>query len=359
MHRLRAGGRLLYGYARAYLNNTLGFVGPFQRLAISVTGRCNSRCITCNIWRTRPGPGEEMRLEDIERVARSRLYGGADAVVVTGGEPFLRDDIADVLDVLSRSPRAEISVVTNGLLPERVLSTAREVRRRGGRIDKVALSLNGNAGTHDAIRGVRGGYDRLMESAWGLRQLGFRASFIFTVTAENHGQILWARDLSEKMGMDINFYPEVLSPRFENRGDGRALSEAQKREALKSLAEVFSGRRFFYFDDSTLYFTEKAFRGETVGRCHAGFQSAYVDWRGKVFACEALNGGGPSMGDIREKAFDEIWTSPEAGRVREYVRSGACQPCHLACEVVPSLRKEPFKVLSYAIRRRMNGGCNG
>jgi len=356
---LRKGGRLLAGYMQAYVNNKLGIVGPMQRLAISVTGRCNSRCITCNIWRTRPDTAREIGLEEIGMITHSRLYRRTGSVVVTGGEPFLRSDLADIMEMLSSNSGAEISVVTNGLLPGRIFSLVEETRRRGARIDKVALSLNGKPETHDLTRGIKGGYDRLIESARGLKRLGVLASFIYTITVENHEQLQWAYELAEELGMDINFYPETTSYRFDNTGSRRGLLDEQKLEVLRAMKAVFSRRKFYYFDDSTLYFVERMFRGEQVSRCYAGLQSAYIDWRGEVFPCEAISDGRLSMGNIKRKALDEIWTSPEARRTRVHVMKGKCQPCYLACEVLGSLRKEPVKVLKYALKRRIIGGNHG
>jgi len=355
IHHLRRGSKLLTGYMQAYVNNKLGKIGPLQRLAISVTGRCNSRCITCNIWRTRPDPAMEIGLGEIGRITRSRAYLGAGSVVLTGGEPFLRKDLPEIMELLSRSSNAEISVVTNGLVPERISSVVEEIRERGARIDKIALSLNGKPETHDLTRGVKGGYTRLIESARRLKRLNVPASFIYTITVENHDQIEWAYELAGELGMDINFYPETNSCRFDNTGNGRVLQDRQKFEVLKALKRVFAGRKFFYFDDSSLYFVEKMFGGEQVSRCYAGLQSLYIDWRGEVFPCEAINDERLSMGNIKDKGLDEIWISPEARRTRAHVRRGKCQPCYLACEVLGSLRKEPVKVLGYAIKRRISG----
>lgn len=352
---IKRGGSILAGYLRAYIYNRLRIPGPLQRLAVSVTGACNSRCITCGLWHKKPDRKNELTLDDMERLAGSGLVKNVASVVITGGEPFLRDDVADIIEIFKTGTSAQVSVITNGLLPDRIRSTVSEVKRRGLDIDKIALSLNGKPDTHDRTRGVEGGFHKIIDTVKYLRNLNVYTGLIFTIMQENHDEIEWAYGLSRELGVPINFYPEVGSYRFDNLNSARELTREKMDTVIRQLKGIFSRRRYYYFDDSTLYYIEKMRRGEEVCRCYGGDQSAYVAWDGEVYACEGFFDTRYSFGNIKEKPFDEIWRSDKAGEMRNYIKEGKCQPCYLSCEIIPSLRKEIFPVIAYTLKRRFGG----
>ncbi|MEE9214403.1 MAG: radical SAM protein [Thermodesulfobacteriota bacterium] len=349
------GSRLIYGYLQSYLNNRLHILGPLHKLAISVTGRCNSRCITCNIWQNKPETDKEINLKDLKFLTESRLFKSVRSITLTGGEPFLRNDIADIIETLSRNTSADIFIITNGLMPDRILSTVKDVRGRGISIDKITLSLNGKPETHDKTRGIEGNYCKVIDTVKGLKDLGVFTSLIFTITKENCNQIEWVYDLSKELRVDINYYPEVNSYRFENLNGERAFNEKQKDIVLKQLKNIFRKRKYYYFDDSTLYFISRMFQNKQVCQCHSGLQSAFINWDGEVYACEVFNQRRFSFGNIKENMFDEIWNSNKAGEIRKYIKEGKCQPCYLACEIIQSLRKEIFPIITYMCKRRLLG----
>ena len=123
-NRAKRGSRILYGFIQANINNKMGVIGPLHKLAISVTGKCNSRCITCNMWQLKPDKNIEIGLDDIDSLVQSKLYQNASVIIVTGGEPFIRKDIGEFIEILSQNTSGMVSIISNGLLSERVISTA-------------------------------------------------------------------------------------------------------------------------------------------------------------------------------------------------------------------------------------------
>ncbi len=350
---LYRGSRILYGFAQSYVQNRLNMLGPLHKLAVSVTGQCNSRCITCHIWRDKPDRDKEVSLKDFETFVRSKLYRNARVIIVTGGEPFMRKDIADVIDILSRNTNGMVSVITNGLLSGRIIDTVEEIRRRKSKIDKISLSLNGKPDTHDITRGVRGSYEKVMETLTALKEQKVYTSLVFTITPENYDQIEWAYDLSKALGVDINFYPEISACRFGNMGNNRCFTEEQKEKILRYIQNIYRHRNYYYFDDSSLYYLNKVFRNEEVCRCYGGLQSAFINWDGEVYACEGFHDRKFSFGSIKDEGIDSLWKSDRAFNMRKYVGENRCQPCFLACEILSSLRKEIFTVGHYALKRRI------
>src|SRR5438093_9153719 len=87
--------------------------GP-RSAVVAVTMACQSRCTMCDIWQY--GRGSELRPEDY-----SRLPASLREVNISGGEPFLRKDLPDIVRVIrARCPKARIVISTNALMPARI-----------------------------------------------------------------------------------------------------------------------------------------------------------------------------------------------------------------------------------------------
>ncbi|RME86323.1 MAG: radical SAM protein, partial [Caldilineae bacterium] len=148
-----------FGWPRLY---------PFS-VVISVSFRCNSRCRTCDVWRK---PNDDMSLDEWDRVF-ANLGRAVEYLTFTGGEPFLRKDLADMVISGYRHCRPSyITIPTNGLLSDRILAQVDRIcsECRGTDIG-INLSLDGVGEEHDDIRGVPGNWEKAMETWQGLKTL--------------------------------------------------------------------------------------------------------------------------------------------------------------------------------------------
>ncbi len=84
-----------------------------KHLRISVTSKCNLKCIYCH-REGETGISDDMSVEEIERICYAFYQLGVKKVKITGGEPLIRRDIADIISVMP--PFNDISLVTNGTL---------------------------------------------------------------------------------------------------------------------------------------------------------------------------------------------------------------------------------------------------
>ncbi|CAG0971745.1 GTP 3',8-cyclase [Rhodocyclaceae bacterium] len=112
-------------------------------LRISVTDRCNFRCVYCMpktvFGRDYPflQRAELLSFEEIARIARLFVAQGVRKIRLTGGEPLLRRDIERLIGLLAAIPGLELTLTTNGsLLPQR----ARSLRDAG--LQRVTVSLD-------------------------------------------------------------------------------------------------------------------------------------------------------------------------------------------------------------------------
>jgi MoaA/NifB/PqqE/SkfB family radical SAM enzyme len=150
-----------------------------QALSLEVTRRCVARCRMCNIWRSSPAP-PDMPLPRWSAVLASPALADLRELDLTGGEPFLRDDLTDlVLCAAALAPGhfprlRTVAITTNGFLTDRVLAAAERMAGPLGErgIDLVfACGCDAVGPLHDRIRGFPGGWKRLVETLEGLAAL--------------------------------------------------------------------------------------------------------------------------------------------------------------------------------------------
>ncbi|MBM3297344.1 MAG: radical SAM protein, partial [Candidatus Aminicenantes bacterium] len=160
--------------------------------AVIVTYRCRQRCVMCRTWNHPTRPEEEFSPSLIEKLPRLAFAN------ITGGEPFLRDDIEEIVArVQSRARRVVVS--TNGQLTDRILDVARRRRGLG-----VRVSLEGLSRANDRLRGVEGGFDsglrtvlRLLDS--GMKDVGFG----LTLSDENADDLLDLYRLAKRLRVEF------------------------------------------------------------------------------------------------------------------------------------------------------------
>ena len=130
-------------------------------LTVISTYRYNSKCQMCYIWQNPTVPEEEVSIETLKK-----LPGGFDNLNVSGGEPTLRKDLAEVIDVLV--PKARITEISsNGLHAERIVPIIKKHPHV-----KVRLSLEGKELTNNMIRGEKDGFNKKVAGLKMLKEAG-------------------------------------------------------------------------------------------------------------------------------------------------------------------------------------------
>ncbi|MEM1582733.1 MAG: GTP 3',8-cyclase MoaA [Candidatus Bathyarchaeia archaeon] len=114
------------------------FGRPVENLRVSVTQKCNFKCIYCHQEGQPPNFGVEMSVDEIERIVRVAASLGVYGVKLTGGEPLLRSDIIDIVHRISSIKGIkDISITTNGFLLEKY---AKQLKDAG--LSRVNVSMD-------------------------------------------------------------------------------------------------------------------------------------------------------------------------------------------------------------------------
>ncbi|UCF79361.1 MAG: radical SAM protein [Candidatus Eiseniibacteriota bacterium] len=308
---------------------------------LAVTYRCNSRCETCDIWRK--GPGKELRPEDFRR-----LPDGLRNINVSGGEPFLRDDLVDVVRVLKETyPKATLVISTNGLAPERIEREVRKMGRVGVRVSVDAVGALG-----DEVRGVKGAFDLAMETvdrlaALGVSDLGISS----TISQRTVGDLRKLKRIAESRGIEFVTNLVHSSPTyFGEHGDKIPAMEALEKELLWLRGCELSSRRpkdWFrsYLTDGMI--DQLAGRKRRI-RCHAGRYLFFMSPEGDIYPCNIWP---EKMGNILEESYEEMVARCE-GMFEKIDRCGV--QCWMSCTVAPAMRRRPLGSILWVVTHKLS-----
>jgi MoaA/NifB/PqqE/SkfB family radical SAM enzyme len=304
----------LYRIGRAVLSPRIEYVILF------VTARCNLLCKHCfyideirNAKKKR-----ELTLDEYERIATK--LGHVLNVSLTGGEPFLRADLGEIVRVFHRSARTMFfNVTTNGLLPQRILPTV-----EGLFVDCPALSLrlgvsiDGFEEVHDRTRGRVGGFQQALATIEALQPLrrrypNFTVHVSTTLTRDNAPRIREFIDfVAQTLDVDAHYLGYirgnvVLEPGLKEvpLADYRAattylghkwVTRAKYQNLLNVITTLKDGVNRYILENDAYFF-----------QCVAGRKMITIDEEGKVKPCEMLEQMGITpyvMGDLRECDYD-------------------------------------------------------
>ena len=223
--------------ARRARSRISGRLESLPILALSVHSACNCRCVMCDIWKAN-SEKREISSDDLARHVESIRALRVQRVMLTGGEPLLHRNLWALCTQL-QSLKIRITLVTTGLLIDRYAAEIASC------IDTVVISLDGPPDVHDAIRRVRGGFDRIAAGVMALHA-EFPTPHLIArcvVQRDNAAAIGATIAAAHRMGFDeISFLAaDVSSPAF-NRPDpwpeARAAEVAVGREELPVLIDA-------------------------------------------------------------------------------------------------------------------------
>lgn len=315
------------------------------RATVAVTYRCNAKCIMCGRHAAPSAPDDELDASALERLPRLSF------VNVTGGEPFIREDLCDLVGVLrKRSGRVVIS--TNGFFTERITALCRRFPDVG-----VRVSLDGLEKTNNEIRGLPDGYVRALASIEELKAMGLKdLGLAVTVQDKNAAEVPALCSLAETMG--IEFATTAVHNGFyfaqaDNSVTAKAAAAAALEEVVNRQLVSRSPKDWFraYYNHGLINYISGR---ERLLPCEVGNDSFFVGPEGDVCPC---NGSGEKlvMGNINRMSWGELWHSSEAEAARRAVK--ACKRrCWMVCSASPAMHRHILVPALWAAAHKLKTG---
>ncbi len=325
-------------------------------VAWELTRRCNLSCLHCRAAGTVPDERAELTtgqilsvMDDVARIAHPLL-------ILTGGEPMLRDDLYEII-AAARERAFHVAVAPNGTLLSE--AAARKMVVLG--VHRVSISLDGaTAEFHDAFRQVSGAFDAAVEACRNCLSAGLPFQINASLTARNLDQVEPLLELATQLRAAA-FHVFVTVP----VGRGRELTDEElsaplEEEFLERLCDVYEQSPIpirvtcapqFYrilrekkvsgtFLNGNVahvvkkvpdtFFTHVAVGPDSFSRgCIAGRRYVFISSVGDVQPCGYLP---LSCGSVLNEGFTEIWEGSEILRnLRDQTAlQGKCRDCDYA-----------------------------
>lgn len=331
---------------------------PLRQLGIDVTYRCNSRCVMCNIWNTEKKP--ELSVEQFDQILADPLFKSVERLLISGGEPTLRTDLPALVEMCFRHMPALqlLSLVTNGLWPERVLSTCEDIAKRcverGIRLS-ISISVDGLEETHDVMRNIPGAFAKAIETIDGLRQMqkqyGFYLGVGCVICHLNVHQLdafaSWCKERNLSLGFQLigfhDSYVDNLAQRavldFDDNDRQTLYALLERLAAERSLTNTMA---YYWYDMLHLYRDGRARQSP----CAFLVDSLVLDAYGDIRFCETAD----SLGNCLEDGpCSKLYYSAKAAAVRKSMSKSVCRSCNSGCMVNVALRKDLLKYLRFLL----------
>ncbi len=315
--------------------------------AIIVTYRCNCRCVMCNIWKYPTKPEEEFKPGILEKLPKLNFAN------ITGGEPFLRKDIEEIIRILVKKAR-RVVISTNGYFTERIISTVKKFKNQNL---GVRISIEGLPTANDELRGIKDGFDHGLRTLLELQRMGLKdIGFGITVSDRNAKDMLELYQLAK--AMNVEFATAVVhNSYYFHKWDNRII---QKREVIECFEELINEllrtsrvKNWFraYFNYGLINYIQGNPR---ILPCGAGIDMFFLDPWGEVRPCNGMDDGDldNSMGNLKEQSFEEIWNSEKAKRIRERVKN-CPKNCWMIGTAAPAIKKHIWKVTVWVIKNKL------
>jgi len=333
------------------IKNQLGLSSLPSFCTYLVTWQCNAKCQMCDVWKKHKN--NELTLSKIKSIFQQlkRL----DALRISGGEPFLRKDLPEIVNIVQKYNKPKlIHITSNGLLTDRIVSFIKQCQKTDNIHIKISIDAFGKK--HDQIRGIPGAYKKATNT---LKQLS-------------------------KLKNSRKFYLGVNQTIIDNQGlkDYQKLSQALAPLKIKVHPVVAQGQTALYTNQENLnLFPKKAnecscyfeFSKQEMSKLIALLQKeadSLTDFKEKLVKkyylkglynrlvlnkdkpnppCVALknhlrilpNGDVPIClfnsqiaGNLKRETIRKLWFGQEIKKYRDLAKK--CPGCWVGCETIPN-----------------------
>lgn len=284
-----------------------------------------------------------------------KLPSSLKTINITGGEPFLRKDLVEVVRAIhSRVPSSRIVFSTNGFLTETIVSTLAEIRSFHKGIG-VGVSIDGLEEVHDKIRGVKGAFERAITTVESLKRMGLKDLRIgMTLTRENLPDAKAVFDLSRTLGVEFTVTfahnSEIYFQKTDNVPPEIASAGDQSLDGVLR-AQLLSGSVKNWFRAYHIQgIMDPDLRREFISQCKAGSRYFFMTPSGDVYPCMVLN---MRIGNLREVSeWDELFKGEAMAKATKAVRN-CTEDCWMVCNTRSLIISHPLKAGAWVAKKKI------
>ncbi|MDR0206606.1 MAG: radical SAM protein [Bacteroidales bacterium] len=341
-----------------------------ESIFLFVTGKCNARCAMCFYSGDMDIKKEDLTFDEMKKI--SETAGEFNRLWLSGGEPTLRTDLPEILEMFYKNNKIkDINFPTNGLMPDRVVEWVTRFRRNCPNcMITVSVSLDGFEETHDVQRGVPGNFYKALETLKKVTHNFGKDPRVMTniatvITKYNYEQIydfmVWvygrfnmathtieaARGLTREEGVKI-----LTEASLKKLQDEVSPIYSGYAERMKAKTEGLRGKitKIFYLGlMRTLYNV----RADNIDKptpwgmdCTAGETTLVIDYDGRFRSCELRE----SIGNVKDyecnvtDIIHSVAMKKEIGEIGHGYKANCW--CTHGCWIMSSIVFNPCKMIS-------------
>lgn len=277
----------------------------------------------CYIWQNPTQPKEEVSLETL-----AKLPNGFDNLNISGGEPTLRRDLPEMVDILH--PKARITEISsNGLKPEKLVPIIKKYPDI-----KIRFSLEGDELTSNTIRGEKNGYRTKIEGLKKLQEVGGKdLGFALVIQDENVDQLVNVYEMAQAMGIELATSTLHNAWQFyknDNYFYDRKRVAKTVEQLITAMLKTHKVKNWFraYLN---LGLIEKILGHDRLIPCTAGTDFAFIDPWSDVWACNVRSD--LPFGNLQKQSWEDIVNSAKAKNTVDLVKQ-----CQQNCWMVTTAR---------------------
>ena len=315
-------------------------------VSIITTYRCQMRCKMCDIWENPSDSKREIQAKELEILPKFKF------VNITGGEPFVRRDLQDIVEVMFRKSE-RIVISTSGWHTDRIIKMAERFPNIG-----IRVSIEGLSEKNDDLRGREGSFDRGLRVLLTLKEMGIKdIGYGCTVSNHNSADMLWLYKLSRELGMEFAtaaFHNSYYFHKDDNEITNKDEVIGNFHKLIEELLKDNSPKSWYraFFNLGLINYI----RGKPrMLPCEAGTANFFIEPYGDVYPCNGLEDRywKESMGNIRDvSSFEELWFSERAEKVRGLVRT-CPKNCWMVGTAAPVMKKYIKHPTSWVMKNKL------
>jgi len=304
-----------------------------ETLQLPITGKCNSQCTTCNVWKQKERC--DISPEGLKKVLQDEYLINVKYVGLNGGEPFLHSQFIEIIKDILQLPKIKaIYIITNGIMTERIKTVLPEVNalcKDRGVVINLTISIDGVNEVYSIVRGVPAFdkvCDTVKEIASSKDNYCNNLTIGTTISRANVAYISSVKILAEELKVKANYHLAVPNRRiFTTDEETYTVFHDLKSKSLAT--ELFFGLYKYSttLKEKLLYFQNYYFLlsdGNTrISACNYRFQDLTIDENLNLYYCARES---HQLGNLKENTIRQIL---KAKKAKEELRRIApiCHTC--------------------------------
>jgi radical SAM protein with 4Fe4S-binding SPASM domain len=308
-------------------------IAPYKldELWIYSTLACNLRCKHCLV-NAGTSLKKELTTEEIKEIVDEAIKLGVKRFYITGGEPFIKDGIFELIKYITKTKNRDLIVLTNAtLFDDKKIEALKKVMS-----PKLLLqvSLEGpNAGIHDKLRGT-GSFDAAVNGIKKLVHIGITPIISTAINRFNEKEIAKTSRFLSKLGIKEH---NILWMHAKGRGASNVnelfVPSENIARVMKNLKKSYKEQEVILDNIESLKVRVRTKRGRKNDLCNNCYEKICVNADGHVYPCASLNGDPHfDAGSVRKKSLKDIWINSKVmkkGRENSVHNKPECSSCYL------------------------------